>query len=172
MSEVGRIMAIDYGDKRTGLALCEESGRIVVPYDVITEEDQAKLISKLASVIQSEGIEHVVIGLPLTMSGETGGRAIKTETFGKALSAALGSEVKLAYEDERLTSYAAEKALAATGMKLRKMKGKVDAVAACEILRTYLKRIAPHLEDRAEIGAEDMPWEKPSFDRRRARKSR
>lgn len=171
MSDPGRILAVDYGDKRTGLAICEESGRIVTPYQIIIETVPKLLAEKVAVVAKTENVDLVILGLPLDMDGRSGNRAIKTETFGKMLMACLG-EMPMKYQDERLTSFSAERLLASAGVSARKMKGRVDAIAACEILRAYLSEHFPASQENHAQGAADLPWEKPSFNKgRRKRQS-
>ncbi len=138
-----KIIGLDYGEARIGVAVSDMLGMIANPLDTISEHDQEKQIEKIIEVIRREGAEKIVVGLPMRMDGTMGHRAEYTKEFAEALSKKSG----LPYEmwDERLSSAEAHKLLEAGGVGGKKRKTKVDKIAAVLILQTYLDRNVTHL---------------------------
>lgn len=133
-----RYLAIDLGDKRTGLAVGDDETDIVSPLEVIKEpiDPPHRLIDRIKKAIDEQGADAVVLGLPLHMDGSEGDRAKKTRAVGEILIAQLGLPIH--YEDERLTSAAADWAMAGSGMTHAQKKNRRDAMAAAAILKTFL----------------------------------
>lgn len=136
-----RHLAIDLGDKRTGLAISDPSGTFVSPLDVI-ELTEDRLIEHIVSVAREEGVGRVVVGLPINMDGTLGPRARSVIAFARKLEAKLGSAV--IFVDERLSSFDAEQQLVdhkRRGAKLTRgdKKKRLDALAAASFLRGYLE---------------------------------
>ena len=129
-----RYLAIDYGRKRIGLAICDQAEIIVSPLAVI--EGQNGLIEKIAGVIEAENVKAVVLGLPLNMDDSQGAQAKLTLQFAEQLKKAVDIPVHL--QDERLSSFGAEEKLALTELSKAKQKKQLDAVAAAEILQAFL----------------------------------
>ena len=98
-----RYLAIDYGDKRTGLAICDPQETVVSPLLVI--EGQKNLIEKIEDIIETESVEAIVIGLPLNMDGSAGPRATLVRRFADRLKGRINVPIFL--QDERLTTFAA-----------------------------------------------------------------
>lgn len=142
-----RTLGIDLGTRRIGLAVSDESGRFVTPYDVIQVTDAQQAIEPIAKLIVAEGIERVVIGLPLNMDDSFGPAARGVVIWGKLLGAKVTAT--LLYVDERLSSFEAEQSLVARKKAGEKMtrkakKSQLDAVAAATFLRDYLEgRLLP-----------------------------
>lgn len=130
-----RYLAIDYGAKRTGLAICDPEEIIVSPLAVI--EGQNQLLSKVAEVIKAEGVGAVVLGLPLNMDDSEGPQAKIVLEFAKTLEQHIDIPVHL--QDERLSSFSAEQKLAAADFTKKKRKKRIDAVAAAQILEAFLE---------------------------------
>jgi putative holliday junction resolvase len=129
-----RYLAIDYGVKSTGLAICDPSESFVSPHSVLpTSKD---LIDKIVDVIKNENVEAIVIGLPLNMDGSSGRQAKIVEEFAGQLKKMV--TVPIYFQDERLTSFAAEEKLLARDLTLKKKKKRLDALAAAEILQAFL----------------------------------
>jgi len=128
-----RYLAIDYGLKRIGLAVCDPSETIASPLTVIENSD--KLIDEIAKIIDSESIEAVVIGLPLNMDGSTGPQAEITKEFADKLKDTV--EIPIHFQDERLSSFVAEQRLNAADIK--KTRAPIDAIAAAQILEDFLQ---------------------------------
>ena len=130
-----RIMAIDYGDARTGVAVSDRLGLIAGETFVIAQWDPEKLADELASQAQSRGVDTLVLGLPKNMDGTEGPRAEKSRAL-KAMLEARGMRVTL--WDERRTTVDAHRILHANGKREKQHRATVDAVAAALILEGYL----------------------------------
>jgi len=131
-----RYLAVDYGDKRTGLAICDAAGTLATPYAVIETQNAAHLIEQIAHIAAKEGVEAVVLGLPLNMDGTEGSRAKRTRAFGQSLSERLNLPVE--YHDERMSSYIADSFFTPGQMTRGEKKKRMDAVAAAVILQSFL----------------------------------
>jgi putative Holliday junction resolvase len=131
-----RYLAIDYGSKRTGLALCDRLEMIASPIAVI--EIPALVIQKVFALIKDEQVETVVIGLPMNMDGTEGQAAKTVRAFAKELAAA--TAIPIIFHDERLSSFEAEEKLAAADFTRKKKKKRLDAVAAAGILQSFLDK--------------------------------
>jgi len=129
-------MAIDYGDVRTGVAVCDKMELLASPVTVITEKYQPKLIEKLMIVVNEKKPELLVVGLPKNMDGTLGFRAQACMEFAEMLTKQSGIPHEMV--DERLSSVMAHNALRQSGKKEKKHGAVVDAVAATEILDRYL----------------------------------
>jgi putative Holliday junction resolvase len=135
-----RLIAIDLGDKRTGVAAGDTHTRIVSPIEVIetpiTSNGGEELLRQLAKVIEEHAPARVVMGLPLNMDGTEGPAAAKARAFGARLAGRIKPEV--VYHDERLSSADADWTMAGSGMTHKQKKLRRDALAAASILRGYL----------------------------------
>lgn len=129
-----RHLAVDYGLRRTGLAVCDRDETICSPLRVIDTSD--RLINELLKVIAAEQIEAIVVGLPMNMDGSEGPMAGKARAFAAAL--AKRADLPIHFHDERLTSHKAEELLAPAGLTFRKKRRRLDAVAAAAILQSFL----------------------------------
>ncbi len=130
------IMAVDFGDSRTGIAVCGKSEMIASPVCVISEKDFNKCIEKTAVLAKEQRAEEIVVGYPKNMNGTIGERAEKCRLFSEELSKLVDCPVKL--WDERCTTVSAHNALNVTNTRGKKRKAVVDAVAAVIILESYL----------------------------------
>lgn len=131
-----RIMAIDYGDARTGIAVSDALGMIAGETFVITEWDAARLARTIAAEAAARGVGTLVLGLPKNMDGTEGPRAEKARALAALLHEAGAPEVVL--WDERRTTIDAHRILRENGKREKKHKATVDAVAAALILEGYL----------------------------------
>jgi len=131
-----RYLAIDYGEKRTGLAICDANETIVTPLAVI--HGQKELQKKISAVIGKEGVEAVVIGLPLNMDGSEGSQTKLVLKFAEQLREHL--DVPVHFQDERLSSFDAEQKLAPAGLTRSEKRKRLDAVAAALILEAFLEK--------------------------------
>ena len=133
-----RFLAIDLGDKRTGIAVGDDELRIAQPVCVLEVPIGKQLVIAIVNQIQEHGVDELVMGLPLNMDGSLGQRAEMTQEFSEELSNTTNKTIHL--QDERLTSAAAESQLSGSG-KTHKQKKKIrDALAATEILSDFLHR--------------------------------
>ena len=131
-----KIMAIDYGDARTGVAFSDISGIIAGETLVVEDWNAERLAEKLAELYKSRNAGKIVLGCPVNMDGTRGPRAEKSEAMGEMLRQLTGAEVVMI--DERRTTVDAHRILFESGKNAKKRKKTVDAVAASLILEGYL----------------------------------
>ena len=129
-----RYLAIDYGAKRTGLAVADDAHAIAGPLEVI--DSPSLLIGRIIEVIKSQQIEALVIGLPLNMDGSEGAQSKTVRQFASEIEKQI--DIPIHFHDERLSSFDAEQKLAALGLTRKKKKKHLDAVAAAAILQSFL----------------------------------
>ena len=132
---MGRFLAIDYGDRRIGLALSDPLKIIASPYRTIIKNNNTNLIEEIERIIAVEDVELTIIGLPLGMSGQITEQTKKVEDFADKL-VARGITIK--YEDERWSSVAAKRSMREQNIKTGHNKGLVDQTAAAIFLQQYL----------------------------------
>ena len=133
-----RMMAVDYGDSRTGVAFCDEMEMLASPFCVINERYAPKLIEKLKEIAVEQKAKQIVVGLPRNMDGSYGYRCDECRRLGDSLSEATGLPV--VYQDERLTTVIAHEVLSANNVRGAKRKKQVDAVSAVMILQSYIDK--------------------------------
>ncbi|MFV0414577.1 MAG: Holliday junction resolvase RuvX [Oscillospiraceae bacterium] len=131
-----KIMAVDYGDARTGLAVCDRTETLASPVGIIQEKSMAKAAEKIVYATREFEAGLLVIGLPLNMDGTEGPRAQKSRKLGALLEKIIS--IPIEYWDERSTTKSAEGLLSETGTYGKKRKEVLDAVAATIILESYL----------------------------------
>jgi putative Holliday junction resolvase len=134
-----RILGIDLGRARIGVAVSDELGMLAHPVETIAANANAE--RRIAELVREKDAERVVIGLPRHMNGSVGTGATEALAFAKKLQALLPCEVVT--WDERLTTTAANRALRESGRKTRNSRGVVDQVAAQIILQSYLDSLPP-----------------------------
>ena len=132
-----KIMAVDYGDARTGLAVCDRTEFLASPVGTIEEKSFAKVAEKIVYATREFDVGMVVIGLPKNMDGTEGPRAALYREFAEMLRERTGMDVVL--WDERRTTIEAHNILSAGGKKMKSHRKNVDAVAASLILEGYLR---------------------------------
>ena len=145
-----RVLAIDYGDARTGIAISDASGSIVGRTTVIHSRRPQQTAEAIAALVQESGAERLVMGFPRNMDGTEGPRAALYREMAATIQAACGMEVVL--WDERRTTVDAHRILGEQGIRAKNRKDKVDAMAATLILEGYLdrKRIQAQRQNREE----------------------
>ena len=131
-----RILAIDPGSVRLGLALSDPSGTIAQPLSVLSRRSEAEDLKALVDLVARHDIAAIVIGLPRTMNGRLETAAQEAQAFGARVAQATGRPV--AYWDERLTTVAAERYLIEQGKRRSKRRQEVDRMAATLLLQGYL----------------------------------
>ena len=131
-----KVMAIDLGDVRTGIAFSDLTGMIAGRAFTVTEQNRGRLCSILCREIEKESPKRIVMGLPLNMNGSEGSRAAGVRAFAKILGEACHSDIL--FWDERQTSVTAGRILSDAGIKRDRQRKRVDAVAASVILQAYL----------------------------------
>ena len=134
-----RMMAVDYGDVRTGVAFCDVREMLATAYDTVEERYAPKLAEKLAALAKAEKAEQIVVGLPRNMDGSYGYRCDACRRLGDLLSELTGLPV--VYQDERLTTVEAERTLIENKVRREDRKKYIDQIAAVFILQGYLDQI-------------------------------
>lgn len=138
-----KIMAVDYGEAKTGISVCDRTETLASPVGVIHEKSMAKAAEKIVYATREFEVGMVIIGLPLNMDGTEGPRAAKSRKLGNILQSIL--EIPIEYWDERNTTKTANNLLTQSGTFGKKRKEVEDAVAATVLLESYLvyRRNAP-----------------------------
>lgn len=134
-----KIMSVDYGDRRTGIALSDIRGILASPLTVIKESYQPKLAKEIVSLAVDNDVKTVVIGLPRNMDGSYGYRCDECKSLSEAISN-INAELNICFEDERLTTVMAHNVLSENNVRGKKRKDTVDAVSAVMILQSYLDK--------------------------------
>ena len=123
-----KVLALDYGSARTGVAVSDPTGTLARPVGVVERAATEAGLARVAAIVAGEGAERIVVGLPLTLRGERGGQARETERFVDALRAAV--DVPVETFDERFTTTLATATAASAA---------TDALAAAHLLASYLE---------------------------------
>lgn len=132
-----RILAVDHGRARTGLALSDPLGITCRPLEVLHERDPDRLVELVIEIAEREAVEEVVVGIPRPLSGGDNEQSRSAAAFAEALSA--GARVPVRLWDERFTTKLARQGRREAGSGRAKGRGEpVDAVAACHLLQNYL----------------------------------
>jgi putative Holliday junction resolvase len=146
-----RTLAIDFGTRRVGLALSDQSAKLATPYEVLNITSPQQATNLILEIIKKEAVDRLVIGLPLNMDDTIGPAATNTIAWAKELSAQ--SNLPIIFVDERLSSFDAEQGLndrKRAGEKLtrKRKKEQLDAIAAANFLQSFLDGRLPqiHLE--------------------------
>ena len=131
-----RILAIDYGSTRIGLALSDPTGTLARPLPFLPAKADAKLAREIVDLAKQHDVHLFILGLPRNMDGTSGEAATKVQAFATILRAATPLTVKLI--DERLSTVQASRQLHESGKNARKQRGQIDSEAACVLLQGYL----------------------------------
>ncbi len=145
-----RVLALDVGERRTGVAVSDPTGTVARPVGVVVHRSRAEDMAEIAALVAEYGAELVVVGWPLTLRGEVGPQGRQVERYAAALAEAL--PVKVQVWDERYSTVTAEEILRQRSKKGRRRgreRGEVDAVAAAVILQGFLD------SQQTESGIED-----------------
>jgi len=144
---VGRILGVDFGERRVGLAISDPGAVIAGPLTVLTRRaGKRPPVQAIAELVVEHDVEHIVVGLPLTLAGDDSDWTREVRAFGEKLGERTGCGVSFA--DERLTSVMAERAVRSLGLKKheREQKERVDAAAAVIILQAFLDSMKKHTD--------------------------
>jgi putative Holliday junction resolvase len=135
-TRIGRVLGLDLGDARIGVAVSDPERRLAIPVGTVHVGQPPGELEAIAALVGEHDVTQVVIGLPLTMSGASGARAFQAEAFADALRAFLSVPVDL--QDERLSTVEAERSLRDAGVRGRALRAVVDRTAATVILQAWL----------------------------------
>jgi putative Holliday junction resolvase len=147
-----RILCLDVGDKRIGIALSDPLGFTAQPQGYYTRVGYGPDVRHIAGLVERHGVGLVLCGLPRNMDGSAGGQAEKVKAFAAQLEQA---GLAVAFWDERLSSVSAERVLIQGGVRRADRRGKTDSLAAAIILQAYLDAGAPAQTHNDSIGEED-----------------
>ena len=146
-SQPCRILAVDYGRKRIGLAISDELLLTAQPLLVLNRANRREDLRRLRDICRKEGVARILVGHPLHITGEAGEMAAEAARFAARLRKELGIEVDLV--DERLTSWEASQVVAESRSSARRKASSLDDVAAAIFLREYLERHRGRLQPAA-----------------------
>ena len=135
-----RILALDHGSKRIGVAVSDELKMIAQPLEYIPAEPFAAFVVRLKQILQEREVERIIVGLPRNMDGTCGPAALKVQEFVEALKPVVAIPVQT--WDERLTSVQANRLLIAANVRRDQRKQKIDKMAAAILLQSYLDSLA------------------------------
>ncbi|MBE0534653.1 MAG: Holliday junction resolvase RuvX [Phycisphaerae bacterium] len=129
-----RYLGVDYGLKRTGLAVCDADETLASPLNVLT--GQERLVDQIAEAVRQQGADGIVIGLPLNMDGTEGKQSARVRAF--AAEVGRRTNLPISFCDERLSSFGAKEKISGLGITRKKKKKHLDAIAAADILQTFI----------------------------------
>lgn len=132
-----RYLAIDHGQKRTGLAISDASETLVSPHSVIETASEEELLRRISDVLKTEEIDAIVVGLPINMDGTESDRSRKVRQFVLVMQEQTDKPVHL--HDERLSSFEAGYLVGDLELTRKKKKKRLDAIAAASILRSFFE---------------------------------
>ncbi len=133
-----RVLAIDYGTVRVGIALSDPMRIIAAPYKTIQLESDAQVINEIIEIIREQSVKEIVLGLPLNLSGEDTIQTGKTRDFCRLLKESV--DLPIIWQDERFTSKESESEIRKMGLSPKQGRKIVDQIAASLILRSYLQK--------------------------------
>jgi len=134
-----RILAVDYGERRTGIAVSDEIGITAQGLDTIEVKDEAEIPDLVASVVKETGAETIVVGLPLNMDGTESEKSGKVREFAAKLAEM--TSLPVVFWDERMSTLQAQRVMREMNKKTYKNKSLVDKISATLILQEYLKTV-------------------------------
>ena len=131
-----RLLGIDHGDSRIGLAISDELGAFAHPYRTL--QTTPKVIDEIRVIVEREQLSGIIVGLPKNMDGTLGASAAKAKAFGEQLAKVVPTTIKIRFWDERLTTREAQRVLHTAGKNTKQSKKMIDQVAAQILLQNYL----------------------------------
>lgn len=145
---MGRFLGLDYGRRRVGVAISDALGVTAQPLVTWQQSQWHELVDKIKALIQDQDVEGVILGFPLTLSGDVGRMAREVKRFSTYLSQRISVPVIL--WDERLTSVQAERSIHAMDQKPSQRKGQIDQLASVLLLQNYLDHQKGCMEKHSE----------------------
>jgi putative holliday junction resolvase len=147
----GRLLGIDYGTRRVGLAISDTDRRIASPWATYERQNQQKDADYYRNFVEMEGIVEIVVGLPIHTDGREGVKAVESRAYGQWLQTITGKPVR--FWDERFTTVHAESALWQAGLTHKKRKDRRDRVAAQMMLQSFLDAGCPEHEGAGPLNS-------------------
>lgn len=152
-----RLMALDVGERRVGVAVSDTTGLLATPLAVVRRKSKAEDFCQIARLVREQGAEELVIGHPLNADGSVGPQARRVERYASALLQALSAEglnLQMVMWDERMSTQRAQQLMIEAGRKARERRGWIDAAAAAVILQDYL-------DEQRQFGEDGQPVSLP-----------
>jgi len=131
-----RILGLDIGDKKIGISMCDPDEILASPFKTLIRDDDKRVISEILEIINNSRIGMIVIGLPYSLSGEQNIQALKTKEFADKLRES--ASVEVVFQDERLSTRAAQQMMISSGIKKEKRKEMIDSAAAAVLLQGFI----------------------------------
>lgn len=138
MDSESRVLALDVGDKRIGVAISDRTGMLATPVETIHRKSTDLDVARIVNLARQNDADSVVVGLPKNMDGTDGEQAAKVRSFAKTLARV--SDLTVHFEDERLSTFSAIERLVERGVKTGNNRDLVDMEAAAIILESFLNR--------------------------------
>jgi putative Holliday junction resolvase len=135
---MGKILGIDFGETRIGLALSSDDGQFVFPFQTVQNVGSEESMAIIGGICKKEGVESIVVGLPLDQHGKMGEKATVVKEWADRLSHITG--IRIDYEDERFTTALASSIKKQAGWSVKKTRQTIDQTAASMILQTFLDK--------------------------------
>jgi putative Holliday junction resolvase len=142
---MARILGIDFGERRVGLAISDPEGRLALPLTTLVRKSDHHVIQQIVDIALQEGVEYLVVGEPLNLDGSRGPASARASSFARKL--AEESDLPVEMTDETLTSVEAEERLRQAGIDPRRHPEKVDSTAAQILLQQYLNKPSARSDD-------------------------
>ena len=140
MTPAMRILALDHGTKRIGVAISDETAIIAQPLEYLAAEPLEALLERLEDIVNKRQVGEILVGIPRNMNGTYGPAAARARQFAEDLRGAFA--VRVTTWDERLTTVQANRALIETGMRREKRRERADQTAAAILLQSYLDSLS------------------------------
>ena len=137
---MNRVMALDFGDARIGIAMSDIMKIIANGYETYKRVSEEKDLQYIVGLVKPNAVDEIVFGLPINMDGTEGDRVLRTREFADKLQQLIPN-VKISFQDERLTTVTGERMLIEAGVRREKRKGVIDKIAATIILQQYLMSV-------------------------------
>ncbi len=150
-----RVLAIDYGTVRHGIAVSDDLGMLAHPLETVPAANESQSFRRIAQIVQERRIEIMVLGIPVRLNGVEGTAAARVRAWGAKLRAALPESLHWEEVDECLTTASAAAKLREAGRSVKQSRAIIDQAAAVEILQIFLDRQAPLLPWPDEDDEED-----------------
>ena len=136
-----RVLALDVGDRRIGVALSDPTGLLASPLSTITRKGQDADVDEVLGLAAQNEVAEIVVGMPVSLSGRKGAQAARTTAFAEGLRRK--TDIPVVFADERYSTVQAERSLRESGVQPSRDKARVDAAAAAVILQSYLDSRRP-----------------------------
>lgn len=143
---MARFLALDIGERRIGVAVCDPTGTVARPLTTVVRSSREADLQAIAQLVEEYAVERIVVGLPLSLDGTEGPQARKTRRYTQLLAQEISIPVD--FWDERYSSATAAEILRAKGRRRRRVRDRIDATAAAVILQSYLDSRTPLVEEQ------------------------